>query len=149
MLRVCLHENSNRTKMSIKLISLVWRYHNAILKLWHSNSIVMSFLYFYYWSSMVVVTIKLLTSTVINFRILWKPNIAFCVWKTTCCKSWKTSLYEFWKVGILESRAYYVIFSKIQLDFWGGILQQKKLNFSFYGCFIFNIFQNKFWRKKL
>ena len=42
---------------------------------------------------------------IINFQILWKTNIVFYIWKTTCWKSWGASLYEFHEVRILDSRA--------------------------------------------
>ena len=39
------------------------------------------------------------------------------------------------KVGILESIAYQLL---AKFDFWGGILEQKKQHFSFYGWFIYS-----------
>ena len=44
------------------------------------------------------------------------------------------------KVGILESIACQLL---AKFDFWGGILEQKKQHFSFYGWFIYS------WRRKL
>ena len=102
MFRAFLHENLFHPKMLTKLILFIWSYHIAILKLLHCISIAVFFLYFYL--SKHEIYKPLWQWIIINFQILWKINIVFCVWKTTCWKPWKTSncrnfaKQEFWKV---------------------------------------------------
>ena len=120
---------------------LVWRYHVVILKLLHCNSITVFFLYFYLskhetykplWSWLLHFRI------IINFPILWKTNIVFCVWKTTCWKSWMTLLLEFWKVEhvkfFLTKQQYY---------------NRKNYMFLFTDVLSVIYFLKKSWRKKL
>ena len=109
LLRACFHENSFLPKMSIKLVLVVWSYHIAILKLLNCNSSAVFCLYFYLSKHEIYKPLRwwlLNFWMIINFQILWKTHIVFCVLKTNCWKSWRTSLQEFCEVGILESRAY-------------------------------------------
>ena len=134
MLRACLHKNSFRPKMSIKLILAVWSNHIVIMKLLRCNSIAVFLVCFFLSNHEIFKLLRwwLLNSWItINFWTLWKTNIVLFVLKTTCLKSWRTSLQNFCKVGVLESRACYVIFSKRQFFSWAGYYNRKHDIFPF------------------
>ena len=149
MLRGCLHKNSFRPKMSIKLFSVVWNYHILILKLLHCNSIAVFFLYFFLSKHAIYKPLSLRWLLlkfwiVINFLILWMKNNILWV------KNYLLKIMEDFAEGILHIRVEHVKLFLVKHNsvFGAGYYKRKNDIFCLTEVLYLISFLKKSWRKK-